>query len=261
MSDKLKNYLGWAVIIGLLVLAGAVWRYVGAYERSIQPSSFRSFAVSGEGRVVVVPDIARFTFSVITEGGTDIGKLQTDNTAKINQAISFLKDQSVDVKDIKTENYNLSPRYQNVICNPRANEATRVCPPPLIVGYAINQSVSVKIRKDNFGKIGDVLTGVIRQGANNVSQLNFTVDDKTLAENEARAQAIAEAKVKARTVAKAADFSLGKLLSINEDDGYDASKIYSLEASRGRAAAATAPVIEPGSQEIRVNVTLRYEID
>ena len=258
MTDKLKNYLGWVIIIVLVVLAGAAWRYSGAYARSIQPGSFRSFAASGQGRVVIVPDVAEFSFSVLTEGALDIGKLQSDNTNKINQAIDFLKQQGIEEKNIKTAGYNLSPRYQTGFCR-------ELCPPPSIVGYSINQTVEVKILKDSFVKIGDILAGVVKQGANSVSQLNFTVDDRLAAENEARSEAIVQAKMKARNVAKAAGFSLGELLSIEEGFN-DFPRFYGLESSKmgmggDMVASVPAPVVEPGSQEIVVNVTLRYEID
>ncbi len=263
MTEKLKNYLGWVLIISILLVAFSAWRYVSAYARSIQPASFRSFSASGEGKVVVVPDVAKFTFSVITEGDTDISKLQTSNTEKVNKAIKFLKDQGLDEKDIKTESYNLSPRYETANCGFRPDGFNQTCPPPEIVGYSISQTVSVKVRQDNFSKIGEALSGVIKQGANSVSQLDFTIDDPVTAENEARAQAIAEAKVKAKSIAKAAGFSLGELLGIDEGGmDYPMTKIYSMEASRDLGmAAAPAPSIQPGSQEVRVSVTLRYEIE
>lgn len=256
MTEKTKNYLGWVLIIGVLLVAVAAWRYVGAYSRSIQPGSYRSFAVSGEGRAIVVPDIAAFTFGVVSEGGNDIAKLQTDNTNKVNKAIAFLKAQGIDEKDIQTENYNLSPRYQNVYC-------TVVCPPATIVGYSINQTVAVKIRDENFAKIGAIMSGVVAQGANTVSQLNFTVDDPTVVENEAREEAIAKAEAKAEAVADAADFDLGELISIDEG-GYMPyyTKDVRMEAAMGMGGdmAAPAPSIQPGSQEVVVSVTLRYEI-
>lgn len=261
MNEKLKNYLGWAIIVSLLSLAGAAWHYVNVYDRSIEPSSFRSFTASGEGKVVLVPDIAQFSFSVLTEGGADIAKLQTENSEKINRAIKFLKEQDLADKDIKTESYNLSPRYQNVSCGFPVPGGPRVCPPPSIVGYTISQTVSVKIRKDNFDKIGRLLAGVIEQGANTVSELNFSIDDPAAAENEARAEAILQAKEKAEAVARAAGFSLGQLLAIEE--GIVAPYRKSVFAESGLAAGAAPlppPDIEPGVQEIRVNLSLRYEI-
>lgn len=266
MTEKIKNYLGWVLIIGILLVALSAWRYSGAYSRSVRPDSFRSFAVSGEGRAVVVPDIATFTFGVITEGGTDVGQLQIENTNKVNQAITFLKQSGIAEQDIQTSGYNLTPRYQNVFCNPQPGQ-TRICPPASIVGYTVNQSVMVKIRQDNFSQIGTVMSGVVGEGANTVSQLNFTLDDPAMAENEAREQAIKQAQEKAKSVARAARFSLGDLLAI-EEGGYQ--PFYGLESAKYDRAVgmggdmvspAPAPVIEPGSQEIMINVTLRYAID
>ena len=72
----------------------------------------------------------------------------------------------------------------------------------------------------------------------------------------------AEAKEKADVMAKAGDFKIGKLISIQEGGGFPPpiplrAKALSLEAGFGGEAA---PAIEPGSQEVVVNVTLQYEI-
>ena len=61
-------------------------------------------------------------------------------------------------------------------------------------------------------------------------------------------------------MAEAGGFRLGRLLSIDEGIIYP----YAQQLSFGMAAESgikrAAPTIEPGSQEITVNVTLRYEI-
>ena len=90
MTQKVKNILGIAIIAALLCFAYAVVNYVSSYSRSIEPSSFRSFSVSAEGKTTAVPDIAKFSFSVITEGDTDISLLQEENTQKMNQAVKFV---------------------------------------------------------------------------------------------------------------------------------------------------------------------------
>ena len=82
MSESIKNYLGIAVAAILLVFAYAAISYVNSYSQSIEPSAFRSFTVSGEGKITAIPDVAQFNFSVITEGGKDIAKLQKENTEK-----------------------------------------------------------------------------------------------------------------------------------------------------------------------------------
>ncbi|HRY62737.1 MAG TPA: SIMPL domain-containing protein, partial [Candidatus Paceibacterota bacterium] len=183
-----KKLFALAVFLMFLSFAYSAFIYAGAYADSIQPGSYRSFSVSGEGKVTAVPDIASFTFSVITEGGKDLGALQKENTEKMNKAIEFIKGKDVESKDIKTSNYSLNPRYQYFDCARPLTSSVQPCPPPEIVGYTINQTVSVKIR--DFSKIGEIMSGVVAVGANNVSQLSFGIDDQTMVEAGARSEAI-----------------------------------------------------------------------
>jgi len=265
MNIPYKNVLTIAAGFALLAIGYAALSFTNAYSRSIQPSSFRSFAVSGEGKVVVVPDVAQFSFSVITQGGNDLASLQKQNTEKANAAIDFLKGEGVDEEDIKTQQYSVDPRYQRFNCNPviRNGATTEICPPPEIVGYTVTQSVQVKLR--DFSKIGGVMAGVVENGANQVSNLDFTLDDPSSAENDARKEAIEEAKRKAEAVAQAGGFRLGRLLSIEE--GF-VGPYYNQTLGRGGAldfatesTALPAPSIEPGSQDVEINVVLRYEIN
>ena len=255
MNNKIKNYLGLAVIAVLLIFAYSGVSYVNTYSKSIEPSSFRSFSASAEGKIVAIPDVAQFTFKVITEGGKNIFDLQSQNTEKTNKAIEFVKSNNVEAKDIKTQSYNLEPRYQYYSC-PKEGGA---CPPPDIVGYTVSQTVLIKVR--DFKKIGDILSGVIQNGANEVSRLSFTIDDPTLVQNQARNEAIAKAKEKAISIAKAGGFRLGRLLSIEESQGPGPIYRYSALEAVGGGEAIPSPVIEPGSQEVTVTVTLRYEIE
>ncbi|OGF81890.1 hypothetical protein A2930_00235 [Candidatus Giovannonibacteria bacterium RIFCSPLOWO2_01_FULL_45_34] len=278
MNEKLKGYLGWAGIAFIGVLSFAVLSYVQTYANSIEPGTYRSFSVSGEGKVVAVPDVAEFSFSVITQGGKDLGSLQKENTTKVNKVIEFIKSKGVAAKDIKTQNYSVEPRYTNYSCKPRpmmyelpgssglsgagtviAYPVDSSCPPPDITGYTINQYVSVKVR--DFTKTGELLSGVVTNGANSVSQLFFTIDDPTVLKNQARAEAIAKAQAEAKNTARAAGFRLGRLLSI--DEGYGGPIYYTksmVADGRGGGMPEAAPTIEPGSQDITVTVNLRYEI-
>jgi uncharacterized protein len=261
MDNKIKKYLGLAVIIAIFLFAFGYLSYVNSYSKSVEPNSYRSFSVAGEGKVTAIPDVAQFTFSIITEGGKDIAALQKENVDATNKAIDFLKAQGIEAKDIKTTNYSLNPKYQYYDCRNPESSITP-CPPAEIAGYTINQTVSVKIR--DFTKIGTVISGVVDAGANSVSSLSFTVDDPTALENQAKEEAIAQARVKAEMTAKAGGFKIGRLISLDDTytpyyygyglGGGDMMKAESVSS------AVPAPTIEPGSQEITVNVTLRYEI-
>jgi len=259
MTENFKKYLAVFGVIVALTVAISVWKFADAYSRSIQPSSFRSFTVSGEGKTVAIPDVAQFSFSVITEGGKDVASIQSQNTVKANAAIDFVKSKGVDAKDIQTSGYSLSPRYQNFSCPPSTYSNPRPCPPSEIVGYTVSQTVSIKVR--DFTKVGDILSGVVSKGVNSVSGLNFTVDDPSAVQNEARAKAIRNAQERAKAIAKAGNFSIGRLLSI-EDQGSPNYPVFAYGLGGGvQDKAVTPPTIEPGSEEITVNITLRYEIN
>ncbi len=258
MSQKIKNIFGIAGIVVILVLAFVSVRWVRVYEASKEPTTYRSFSVSAEGEIVAVPDIGQFNYTVITEGGTDIAKIQKENVEKTNAINEFLKQSEIDEKDLKTVSYNLSPKYTYYPCAPESGP----CKPQEITGYTVTQSVSVKVR--DLGKAGDILGGVVEKGANSVSQLSFTIDDEDSVKNGARAQAIQKAEAKARAIAKSAGFKLGKILSISEGGyqpyyygGYDSVTAYGMEA---KSEMAPAPTLQPGSQEVKVNVTIQYEI-
>ena len=256
--EKYKNYSHFIFAAASLIVAFSVWNYVRYFGASIEPSSFRSFSVSGEGKITAVPDIAEFSFGILTQGGVDIVKLQKENTEKMNKAIAFLKEKSVDSKDIKTENYNLEPRYQNYNCFNQSNDGVEPCPPPEIIGYAITQSVSVKVR--DFNKIGDIFSGIMTSGANSVSQLQFTIDNPEKLQNSAREKAIENAKEKAEAIAKAGDFNVGRLLGVDENSYNPPIYYRSLKTEFSNIDADASPTIEAGSQEVKINVVLRYEI-
>jgi len=253
MNKTIKNIIGIAGIIAGIIVAVSVASYANTYSKSVEPSSYRSFSVSAEGEAVGIPDIAEFTVGVVTEGGTNIGSLQEENTGKTDAIISYIKENGVEDKDIKTSWYDISPRYNTCYDG--------VCPPRQIVGYTISSSITVKAR--DFEKAGEMLSGVVSRGANDVSGLTFKIDDPEAPQKAARDEAIAKAKVKAEELAKSAGFKVGRLLSIT--DGYstpyysrvmmDSYKVMS------EAAGSIAPVaLEPGSQDITSSVTLVYEI-
>lgn len=258
MSPSLKNLLGLAVIaslVGFLYFGFVVTR---TYDRSSEPTNFRSFTVQGDGKAVGVPDVASFSFDVITEGDKDLAKLQSDNATKMNAAIEFVTKQGIDKKDIATTGYSIQPRYENVICDYRAGS---VCPPAEIVGYTVQQTTHVKIR--DFKLISPLLTGVVTSGANSVTDIGFALDNPTEIENMARAEAIEKAKEKAKNIAEAGGFTLGRLLEISE--GYISPSVSyrggaMMDMAVGSKESAVAPTIEAGSQEIQIQVYLKYEI-
>ncbi len=213
----------------------------------------RTFSVDGSGDVDVTPDLATFSVTVTTEGGKNVADVQSANSDKMNKVNVFLKEQGVDKKDLKTAQYNLSPRYDYSPC------LSGNCPAPTISGYNLTQTLQVKVR--DTGKLGSLLSGVVANGANSVSEVSFVVDDDSDAKNDAREKAIADAKKKAAATAKAAGFRLGKLVTMYENAA--PSPQYGMGGEMMDAVSLKAnvpPAVEPGTQNTKVQVTLTYEI-
>ncbi|MFZ1627113.1 MAG: SIMPL domain-containing protein [Candidatus Moraniibacteriota bacterium] len=239
-----------------LLIAVAALLYAVEFARSIDKTyPTRTFSVDGEGKLDVTPDVAKFSVSVVTDGGKNVADVQAKNTEKMNAVSVFLKESGVPDKDLKTDEYLLSPRYDYPNCTGLA-----VCPQPSIGGYTLTQTLLVTVRDTE--KLGDLLSGVVAQGANSVSRVSFTVDDEDEAKADARKEAIKKAQEKAGRIAKDAGFEMGRLVSIYETPqvfGYGGDSEVSVKSSSAGTGAVT-PTIEPGTNVTKVNITLTYEI-
>jgi uncharacterized protein len=219
--------------------------------------------VTGTGEAVVIPDIAQIDFTV-TENATTVGEAQTKATDKVNAALSALKQQGIDEKDIKTTYYAVNPRYEY---NNQSCAYGMPCPPvssaPRIVGYDVSQSIQVKVR--DTAKAGQVLESLGSLGVQNISGPHFTTDDEDAVRAEAREAAIKEAREKAKVLAKQLGVHLGKTVSFYENDGmypmYDAYGKGGGMATEGSArVSAVAPTLPTGQNETTVSVSITYEI-
>lgn len=242
-----------AAIIVFFVMLFAYSKLIGPFPLSIhQVTTTKSdtFMVSGEGKVTVIPDIAVVTVGVQSQG-TTVQQTQEDLNKKMNAVKDAIKKLGIDDKDIKTANYSIYPSYDYRVR------------PQKITGYNASSNLVIKVRKiDSANSVIDAATA---QGANSVGGVSFDVDDKTKAENEARVQAVSEAKKKAEVAASAAGFRLGNVINYAEDFG--GGRPYPLAAGKTMMAADAVAVpesapteVSPGSQEITITVTLSYEI-
>lgn len=257
MNSKIKNFLGLAIIFTLLVFSLATIAYVKSYADNTGQDAYRSFYVTGEGKVNAVPDVARFTYAVIDEGSADLEALQESNSTAAEEIVAYLKAEGVDEKDIKTESYNVVPQYERSICEPG-----KECEPQRIVAYTVNQRVSVKVREDD--KVGTLLSGVVDLGADSVSSVDFVFDDDRDIKAEARLAAMEDARQKAEAMADAGGFKIGKVLSIdeysNDDYGRGGFAYAEMAMDSMESAAPKAVTVEAGEEEITASVNISYQI-
>ena len=119
--------------------------------------------VSGTGVVKASPDIIRANIGVQTFN-EEAKKAVDINNEKVNAIFSALGEQGISKTDFETTSFNIYTQRD-----------FRRDPPNQIVGFQVNNAISVTIR--NMSRVGEILQATIRAGANNISGINFTVED------------------------------------------------------------------------------------
>lgn len=208
----------------------------------------REMTIAGEGKIYAVPDIATVSFGATSEGD-DVPATVNANTVIMNKIISGIKALGVKAEDIQTTQYSLSPRYEY---NPKTGERTSR-------GYTLTQEILVKIR--DFSKIGDILNAGTQNGATLTGDLSFTIDDPQKVQQQARDKAIVAARAKADDIAKNSGLEIVKVLNVQE--GYTPVYNYGggvMEKALSAPSAAPTPEIQPGQNEIVVDVNVTFRI-
>ena len=267
-QKKLVKRLFILLIVLVIVFAAVYTFYYGALGvdawKSVRESEKFQISVSGEGTVYAVPDIAVLSVGVRSQEKT-LKSAQNENTQKYNNVIAFLKENGVEAKDIKTRYYNVNPQYQydNRPC-PLIGGALYPClppEPPKIVGYEVSSTLEVRVR--NLDSVGNILDGVVSAGANEVNGPSFSIDDENKLKEEAKKIAIERAKESAKKLSRDLGVLLIKITGFSESGGYP--PIYyarTMEAfgKGGGDMPAPAPSIEPGQNEVKVTVSVTYEV-
>lgn len=245
--------LGILLIVFVALLIGERSYSFSKAVRGTKPDN--TISVSATGKVKSVPDVAIISLGVTSQGAT-AKVVQDDAATKINKITEYVKSLGVAKEDVTTSQASVNPRYDYQNGQNKIN------------GFESTQTVTVKVRgvdksSDTANKI---LAGAVDNGANQIYGSQFTIDDPESLKQDARKDAIAKAKVKAQELAEAAGIKLGKVVSVQDGEGYyPPMPLYATDAVMGKGGAvaersAVAPNIEPGSQEVVQTVTLVFEV-
>jgi uncharacterized protein YggE len=220
-------------VASLVLLAGAA----GAGGASPAGSAQHLIVVTGNGSVTTVPDRAQLSFGVVTDAKTASAALRA-NAAEMTRVIAALKAQGIAPADIRTELVSLSVRY-----SPNGDA---------VVGYTATNSVGVTLR--NLDRAGTVIDAAVDAGANQVSGPNLVRSDQSALYRQALRGAIADAKAKARTIARASGLTLRRITDVTESGGP-----IPVPESAKASAAPTTP-IEPGTEVVTASLTVTFSV-
>jgi uncharacterized protein YggE len=208
-----------------------------------QAADLRTIAMSGHGEVKAPPDQVQVNAGVTTSAATAAAAL-TANTQRMKAVFAALEKMGVAQKDIQTADFSVSPQYTNGA----NNEAQR------LTGYQVRNQVSVRL--DDTGKLGAALDALVAAGANQMNGINFSIRDNGAMLQKAREAAIADARQRAETYARAAGVTLGPIQSIGEGGG--SGPVPMFKAVRMMA---DAPVpVAAGEESVTADVSVVWEI-
>ena len=189
--------------IAVALIAGGLY-VTGKYVETRHMDQF-AISVAGSGKVSAVPDIATLNFGVQTGRQKTAAEAMKMLTEKMTAILDALEETGVEEKDIRTQYLNLNPAYD-------WRDGKRVDK-----GFEATQSLIVQVR--DLDKISDVLDAAVRAGANQAGSVGFTIDDPDVLREQARAEAIVDAKMKAMKLAKDLGVSLGSMQGFWENQG------------------------------------------
>lgn len=256
-KDKLMKmgvvFLGVLSLLVVVMIFSEVraYRFIGSDD-----SRVATITVNGEAKKNVVPDVARISFGVTVEA-KDVESAQNEAAKKNNAIIEFLKKAGVAEKDIKS-NVSVYPRYSNQV---EVNCFAAPCPPArqVIIGYTASYQLEVVIR--DLTKAGELVAGVTGLGITNLSGPYFTVENEEIHKADIRAEAIADAEIKAERLSKDLGVKIVRVVDFSEAGGpvYYGKTMMDNEAF-GMGGDSVVPDIQAGENEIVSNVTITYEV-
>ncbi|UWQ13115.1 SIMPL domain-containing protein [Aliiroseovarius sp. M344] len=202
-------------------------------------------SVTGHGISQVEPDMARISLGV-TKDAVEAGAA-LDEVASIAQSIfARLAEVGIEPRDMQSSQVNLSPQYDYN----RNSEG-----PAKLTGFIASTMVTVRVR--DLSQLGPIMSAVTADGANQLNGLQFDLQDRQPAEDEARANAVKDAMARANVLAEAAGVTLGSIVSIQEGGGNVPAPAYGRMAME--AVQSDMPVAA-GELEIGSSVTMVFEL-
>jgi uncharacterized protein YggE len=206
-----------------------------------QVTPIATISVTGEAQLSVPPDLAQIDGGVTTEAKTAREASDTNNAA-MGKVLLALKGAGIGEKDFQTSRLSLQPQYAPNRAGPNA-----------VVGYQASNRVTIKLR--DITRVASVIDTLVAAGANNIGGINFTVSAASKLLDDAREQAIADARRKAEIYAKAAGVTLGSPVSISEEGSPGPMPFRKMAAGM----AASAPVAQ-GEETLQVTVSVSWAI-
>jgi uncharacterized protein len=162
--------------------------------------------------------------------------------------VAAVKEAGVADADIQTQNYSLYAQYDYI------DSVSRVG------GYNANQQVVVTVRNiaEQKEAVSKIIAAATKAGINQVNSISFDYSKIDELKQQARLEAITDARTKAQAIAKAAGVKLGKVVSWWEEYPVDTSYYYG--GKGGADTTVASPTIPTGSPDLILRMNLSFKV-
>lgn len=212
---------------------------------SIPSHSFpivRILTVTGSGMIEALPNYVQLRVEVGTEG-EEVQQTQAKNAEIMNRVIQALLALNIPRENIQTAAFNIFPQYDFI-------EGKQV-----FRGYEVKNAITVKTADIEIA--GKVIDTAVENGANNISSIQFGLDNPELFYQQALQRALQNAQTKANTIAQTMKLALyPKPISIVEEQQQIGPERYK---TLTMASAQVGTPIEQGEISISATVTVKYQ--
>jgi uncharacterized protein YggE len=214
----------------------------GAPALAAEPArtSERSITISAQGSVVAEPDIAYFSAGVATDAETARDAI-AKNSVAMTRLLDGLRTAGLAAGDIQTASVNVEPRYTLAKDN-----RTQV-----LNGYRVTNQLHLIVR--DVKRMGEFMDHAIALGATQLGRVSFEVSNADRLKDDARKQAMANARKRAELYAVAAGVELSSVLRIFEEP----AEARLAPVGVHRALSGSVP-IEPGSRTLTTEVQVTW---
>lgn len=200
-------------------------------------------AVTGEGKITVQPDQAVINFGV-QNTGKDAAEVKKMNDEIVDKVMKFIKKFGIPSTDVQTTNVSLHKSYD--YDKKKHN-------------YQASQSITITLKE--LKKYDELMMGLVDNGINNISNVEFKSSKIEEHKVTARKQAILDAKKKAEDFATALNQKVGKAIVITDNSQpiYQPPMYKSVNFARDESSSQETLAI--GEIEISTNVSVTFQLD
>lgn len=237
MNRLLKAFSLAAIFLAFAALAPA---------QAAEAADLPVISVDGEGSARLAPDMATISVGVTTIE-KNAAEAQSKNAIAMDSVAGAIKALGVEDKDIQTQNFSFRPNYEYKNGGERR-----------VTGYTANNTLTVKTYDVNL--VGKIIDAALKNGATNISSLDFGLKDDGALEREALRLAVANARLKASSIAHALGHEIVGIKSVSEStNGYSGRNFMPLMMAKADSAATMEETtIEPGELTMETSVHIEF---